>query len=503
MPLAENRLPEAERALWKAFPRGKVVDLRTGDAQADDPQQGGSWPEHRTVRAEAISLLLRGAVEAEPGYTPAVRLVGARIRGRLDLSYATVSAPIFLEDCWLEQAPDLTEATTRSIGILRSRLPGFNGDFLLCQGQFNLDHSVITGRVRLVLAHLSGELKLRGTRIVNPGGWALFAGGLKLEGGLFGSSPFRVPDRGVLSVDGGVRLVGARLMGGLFLDSVQLRNPSGDALAGDNLHVSGRMLCRHGFRAEGTVRLPHARIDGEASFAGASLTAQGVALLLAGAEVRELDLRTSVPAEGLVDLRHSHCAVLRDRPAAAPARLALDGLVYDAIRIDAGSGSDGVAVRLSWLSRDVDGYRPQPYEHLAGLYRRLGNDEDARLVLLAKERNRRGSLRLPGRVLSRLLDWTVGYGYRPWRAAAWLATLLVVGTVAFSLRRPQPAGGGSPHLDPAVYTLDLLLPISVFGVRDDFVPDGTTRWLAYGLSAAGWLLATALVAGVARVIKRD
>lgn len=195
--------------------------------------------------------------------------------------------------------------------------------------------------------------------------------------------------------------------------------------------------------------------------------------------------------------------MLRYRPAAAPARLALDGFGYDAIGTEQGSDHDGAVIRLGWLGRDVDGYRPQPYEHLAGLYRRLGNDQDARLVLLAKERRRRGSLRLPGRVLGRLLDWTVGYGYRPWRAAVWLATLLAIGTVAFSLRRPQPAGDGNPHLDLPLYTLDLLLPISVFGVRDDFAPDGATRWLAYGLSAAGWLLVTALVAGVARVIKRD
>lgn len=501
MSLTQSRLPEPERALWRAFSLGRVVDLRAGDTQADDPQQGGSWPGHRTVRAETISALLRGAADVEPGRTPALRLLGARIPGRLDLSFANISAPIFLEDCWLEQPPELTEATTRSIWLLRSWLPGFNGDFARCQGQLNLDHTVVTGRVRLVMAHITGELKLRGTRITNPGDWGLYAGGLKVEGALFGSSPFRSIDRGVLAVDGGIRLVGASLMGGLFMDGVQLRNPSGDALAGDNLHVSDRMHCRHGFVAEGAVRLAHARIDGEASFVEASLNADGVALLLAHAEVRELDLRTTAPIQGLVDLRHSRCAVLKDRPAAAPPRLALDGFEYDAIASDGDASDDGVAVRLHWLMQDPDGYRPQPYEHLAALYRRLGNDEDARRVRLAKERRRRASLSRPGRLLGRLLDWTVGYGYRPWRAAAWLAALLSVGTITFSLRRPQPASESAPHFDPTVYTLDLLLPIGAFGLQDEFVPDGATRWLVYGLSTAGWLLATALVAGVTRVIK--
>lgn len=503
MPLIKSPLSGPERALRSAYSRGEQVDLRTGDPQADDAEGGHSWPRQRTVRAEAISKLLRGADRLKAGATPAIRLAGARVLGQLDLSCATASAPLLLEDCWLEQPPVLTEATTRSIGIVRSWLPGFNGSFLTCHGQVNLDQSIVLGRVQLVMAQITGELTLRGTRIVNPEGWGLFAGGLKLAGGLFGGSPPRAPGTPVLTIEGGMRLVGAQLMGGVFLDRVQLRNPSGVALAGDNAFVKGRMLCQDGFSAEGTIRLPHVRIDGEASFAGAILSARQVALVLTGAEVRELDLRTSGPITGLVDLRHSHCAVLRDRPDAGPVQLALDGFAYDALGNDGDSRTDGVDARLGWLRRDAHGYRPQPYEQLAGLYRRLGNDRDARRVLLAKERRRRRSLRWPGRMLGWLLDWTVGYGYRPGRAAAWLAALLAVGTVAFSVRAPQPVGDSPPLLDPVVYTLDLLLPVSVFGVREEFLPDGSTRWLAYGLSAAGWLLATALVAGAARVFKRD
>ena len=45
--------------------------------------------------------------------------------------------------------------------------------------------------------------------------------------------------------------------------------------------------------------------------------------------------------------------------------------------------------------------------------------------------------------------------------------------------------------------------VSAFGLRDAFAPVGSTRWLAYGLTAAGWLLATALVAGITRALRRD
>jgi hypothetical protein len=178
----------------------------------------------------------------------------------------------------------------------------------------------------------------------------------------------------------------------------------------------------------------------------------------------------------------------------------LDGLVYDAI--DTADRGLDVTARLRWLAREAHGYRPQPYEQLAALYRRLGDDADARRVLLEKQRRRRRELRPPARILGQLLDWTVGYGYRPWRAGLWLVVMLAVGTAVFSNQRPVPVTAGR-HFDAVMYTFDLLLPISAFGLRDAFAPVGSTRWVAYGLTAAGWLLATALVAGIGRALRRD
>jgi hypothetical protein len=303
-----------------------------------------------------------------------------------------------------------------------------------------------------------------------------------------------------LVVEGGVRLVGARLQGGLFLTGAQLRNPGKVALSAENMTVFGRMACDEGFTAEGHISMPHARVDGELSFAGAMLGDRDTTLSLTNARVDDLNLRTATPIAGLVDLRHARCGVLRDAPASWPATIALDGLVYDAIDTD-DRGLD-VATRLRWLAREAPGYRPQPYEQLAALYRRLGDDPDARRVLLAKQRRRRRELRPPARILGRLLDWTVGYGYRPWRAALWLAVMLAAGTAVFSAQRPVPVTAGR-QFDAVMYTFDLLLPISAFGLRDAFAPVGSTRWLAYGLTVAGWLLGIALVAGVTRALRRD
>ncbi len=157
--------------------------------------------------------------------------------------------------------------------------------------------------------------------------------------------------------------------------------------------------------------------------------------------------------------------------------------------------------RLAWLGLEAD-FRPQPYMQLAQLYRGGGRDDDARTVLLALERRRRGGLSRAGRWWGRLQDVTVGYGYRPLRAAAWLVVLFAVGTVVFSLHPPravEPAG--APALVAPVYTLDVILPAVDLGQQSAYRARGSTVWLAYALSAAGLVLTTTVAAAAARRLR--
>jgi hypothetical protein len=68
-----------------------------------------------------------------------------------------------------------------------------------------------------------------------------------------------------------------------------------------------------------------------------------------------------------------------------------------------------------------------------------------------------------------------------------------------TLREPQER----PHFHALIYTLDLMLPIETFGQRSAWDPVGWTCWPAWSLTGAGWLLATALISGVARVLRRS
>ena len=73
-------------------------------------------------------------------------------------------------------------------------------------------------------------------------------------------------------------------------------------------------------------------------------------------------------------------------------------------------------------------------------------------MLLAKQRRRRESPPPAGRIWGWLQDVTVGYGYRPGRAAVWMAVLWAIGAVYFASNPvPHPSDSGyGPHWNPAL-----------------------------------------------------
>jgi hypothetical protein len=199
----------------------------------------------------------------------------------------------------------------------------------------------------------------------------------------------------------------------------------------------------------------------------------------------------------VLDLRQAQVDSLWDDPAHRPGETRLDGLRYEdlAPRLPA-------PARLDWLSRGQAGYQPQPFEQLAAHYRRIGHDEDARHVLLHKQRKRRRTLAPPGRMWGLTQDLLVGYGYRPWLAGLWILVLLAAGTVFFAVTPPVAARTDPPAFSAPSYTLDLLLPVVNLGQETAWSPHGPGQTIAHGLIIAGWILATAVIAGITRQLVR-
>jgi hypothetical protein len=418
-----------------------------------------------------------------PGDALGVDLDSATVQGGVFARRATVDGEVSLRNTTIGGVATFTGATLRNPGAVAMRLDRAD----VAGGVHLLGGCQVEGELRLVGTRVGRILRLTGAALANPGGHALRAENCTVEG--------PVDCRDGFTATGEVSLLEARVAGPVFFDGAHLDNPDGTSLRAGGIVTGSRLQCCDGFTATGSVNVRGARISGVLDFHDAHL--QDV--WCTGAEAVEADLRFAEPPGGRLDLRYLRVGLLSDDPATWPADVRLDGLTYQTL-----NPLLEPSQRLQWLARTPDGLPPQPFEQLAAVYRQLGHDEDARTVLLAKQRRRRATRPWWTGPWNWLQDVTVGYGYRPQRAALWLLALLAVGTAVFTVWRPAPVDPGQPpELFPLVYTLDLLLPIIDFGQESAYRPTGAGQWVAFLFIAAGWTLATTVAAGFTRVLSRS
>ncbi|MFA3876496.1 oxidoreductase [Streptomyces sp. MMCC 100] len=525
-----NELNDHERRLWDAYPQGRPVEA-PDDPAAPDP----------VIRSDVIAALLLGAnAEHTPGDRPALRLTGARITGLLDLRFTEITAPVVLTDCRFDEAPLLQGARTRELAMGGCTLPGLLADTAQIDARLVLTRCRLTGPLALTRTQINGDLDLRDTKIAFPDGEAISAVHAQVAGDALCTN---------LAVEGTFRLSGAAIDGEFDLEGASLRAPGRHALDAYHVRVAEDFTCHPGFSAEGRLILSGATVAAAIGFCGARLSNPGdvaleavdvtvarnfdlgvgltvdgavkldgthvgtelslrdaelthpggTALSLRAIRTRETDLRTRRPIDGVVDARNAHLGTLHDAPDTWPADLRLTDTTYDTL-----ASPLSATERVRWIRRSPGGYLPQPYEQLAAAYRRLGHDDEARTVLLAKQRHRRAGLPAHTRLWGHIQDAAVGYGYRPLRAGLWLLALLACGALYFALHAPAPLEPGkAPPFNAVFYTLDLLVPIITFGQEPAFAPRGPGQWLSYTLIAAGWILATTVTAGVSRAVSRQ
>ncbi|MFD3486365.1 membrane-associated oxidoreductase [Streptomyces sp. NPDC058665] len=502
-----NTLTAAERRVWDAFPRGEVVDFRA--AGDPDPEPGRHWGPERSVRAEVVRAVLLGGARQD-GEIPALRLMGARITGWLNLRYATVDCPVSLNDCFLDDVPSLYGAQVRQLNLSGSVLPGMTAATLRVDGVLRLTDCRVTGPVRLGAAQISGAVFLDRARFSAAAPDSGPDGGPEAD-------PEPAPDPEPLlqlnhatvgddlwapglRVDGTLRLGGAAVAGSISLDDAVLTAPGRTALDAETLSVGADLSAKR-IRVRGRVNLRGARIPGQLNLAYARLSHPGgVALRASSCVVGELWLREAAPIEGSVNLRRSQIDLLHVAPEVWSGGVRLNGLTYGTLAPHEPAGR-----RLAVLERDGDDYVPYAYEQLTASYRRIGDDDAARTVQLAKQRRQRRGLAWYARLWGHVQDITVGYGFRPMRAVTWMLSLLLVASVAYAVREPRPLKADeSPDFNPVFYSLDLLLPIVDFGQERAFTPEGGWyQGLSYVLIITGWILATTVVAGVTRAVSRQ
>jgi hypothetical protein len=455
---------------------------RLGDGrrpELDDPT--------RKVRAAFLRFLILGGDERHRPHEKGVRVSGGWISGVLDLEGARIPRDIGFKDCRFDAVPVLRYAVIDNLFLDGSSLPGLQADRLEARGGVSLKSAELVGEVRLTGSRLAGNFSLDGASIACAGRAALSADGIEVRS---------VELRGAL-ISGEIRMTSARIDGDLDLTGARLSHPDGEVIHLNRTVVRGGLFLRGGTEIRGAFDLTGASID-----------------------------------------------TLHDDEASWPAagNLLLNRCLYNALI----GGPMDARRRLTWLARQSPGrwgedFWPQPYEQLAYVFREMGHDEDARTVLVEKERLQRAARRARTsnplwrqliHAKDSLLGVTLGYGHKPLRSLGWLLLFWSIGVAVFAfaqvhsaikpnspvvLRSPewtmcgvargeerllgtiatpgravpgqsqlhcllaQTEASSYPAFNAWMYSLDTLFPVLEIGQKDYWRPDPAKRWGSFAM----------------------
>lgn len=524
---APDWLSAAELGMWQAFRNGSTYDLSTYDPRRDDPFDPHGWGANRSVRARVIALLLLSGPPALPGRVAALKMRGVRITGTLTLAGGTIAPYVELDRCLFDNEIVLPESHFTTLRMAGCAIPRLEAARLHTEGDLHLPRCRVERGIRLTDAQIGTDLLISQIE-VRPDrmGRAITADGMTVAQDLQADQ---------IETYGEVSLRGAKVGVSLSLRGSRLRAPrdrralNAPRLTVERtLHMTGAWVTDEAtgsgstppygvgisggpppgtrvqpFECRGGVRLDDGR------FGDAVDLDQARFVLMAGEELSlrrivtpELRFTCERPEEGRVVLSGAKIVTLVDVSTSwpGPGGLAMGGFVYENL---VWVGHFPLGRRLEWVAAATPEYAPEPYERLAQVLRNSGEDADAREVLLVKQRRRRETLPLAAKLWGYLQDWTVAYGYRPGRAALWMAVLWAGGTIAFARHAPPPLKANEhPEWNPALFALDLLVPVINLGQDGYWRLEGGWQWTGAVLVMLGWILATTVAAGASRLLRR-
>ena len=288
-----------------------------------------------------------------------------------------------------------------------------SGDVFFCKG------FVAEGRVDISGANIGGNLDCAGGRFDNLGNYALNAERVVTRGHVFlNKYELRDGDRPFFAC-GRVRFANADIgrnfncKGGQFFHW-----GDGSAIAAAGLRTRGAVFLSEGFAVQGDVDLNIAQIGGT------------------------FVCKKSSPATSIIDLSSTKAvAVDDDSDSWGPFKFLLDNFTYSTFY--------GVYPkdkhRLKWLKKRPEARRlkdggeekipfsPLPYEQAAKVLFNMGHDNDARKILLEKERKitKYGKWKWWQNSLRWCWDKLAGYGYKPVRTFRFGMIVIIFGGCVF------------------------------------------------------------------------
>ncbi|MEA5367157.1 hypothetical protein VA596_47050 [Amycolatopsis sp., V23-08] len=452
------------------------------------------------LRTDGI-LSMEDATITGFGNLGAIRLLGAGIGGQLILDGATL---------------------TNNTG------PALIADRIHTHSKLSMEHATITGAgehgaIRLLGADIGGQLILDRATLTNNTGPALIADHIHTHGDVFmeNTTITGSGDRGA------VRLLGAHISGELSLSPSSITNTAGPALTADFLRTDDSFSIEDaiitGAGKLGAIRLPAAHIGSQAVLQVSSLAnTSGPLLMLPEAQITGSLLfpQEVVCSAGGEGTSRRGCPD-SDRTITA------HGLTYSFLR------AISWHQWLHLLVHHTPTYRPQPFQQLAATERAAGHDNNAREVLITQQHElRRRTPEALGNRLARgrhaLWGWLGCYGYRAHRVVTALAVVLTL-AAALSLlaghvtthpghhaaervppasAKPDAPGAPCSPVELVGLGIDRGLPLGTTGIRAHCDLDTTTGWgqtftaALWVLQALLWGLATLAIAAYTGLVRK-
>jgi len=544
---------------------GQFINRGTNALVADGLEIRGDVLLNDNFKAEGTVTVISAAIGGNL-YCQGGRFVNSNAIA-LNFDATKIERGVYLSDGFkAEGQVSLISATVRGSLVctdgqfINYRTNALTAYRLEVNGNVYLDHEFkAEGEVSLAGGTIGGNLYCQGGHFVNRNAIALDAGTIKIGGGVFLNNGFKA--------EGEVDLNSATIAVNLNCTDAQFINFGANALVADGVEIKGNANFNGKFDAEGKVSLISAAISGDLDCSGGKFINPGTNTSAFLAERVRVDgdvfLRNNFeangrvtfahsyiarnfewhdvksPGESILDLRSAKIGTLEDDKASWPKvnNLYLDGFNYDELRNLADTDS-----RLDWLRRQpTNQFLPQTYEQLAGLFRKMGKEDEAVAVIIAKNEDFAKHLPWysPSRLWYNFFGEIIGFGYKTWQAIIPSLFFIVLGTVLFRFGQRHylvlPSDEKAytfdsndklhmkekdyPVFNSFIYSLEVFVPLVKLGMDEFWRPaanrrthikfrnktktitGSALRWYWWLHIVAGWILTTLWVGGLTGLIK--
>lgn len=241
------------------------VTVLRNSASSNNLVAPGDSEERIEMSAPFIRWLATDA-ETGPHVDPkGLRIRGAIVSGKLDLRECSVRVALDLGECDFIEEINLQSAETKSIFFENCNLSkGLRADRITVHGTFQLRDSTSSGTLRLLGAHIEGNLSCSGTS-VEVQGEALRLERATIGGGLILNE---------FTSCGRIVLDGATIKRDLSCSGAKLTAPE-VACSANICDIGCDVFMDEGFESSGEISLLGVRVGGDLILSGAKLVGNG------------------------------------------------------------------------------------------------------------------------------------------------------------------------------------------------------------------------------------